>query len=407
MQRQRLRVGTTSSYARLVMQTEETLADVAHFHAAFPEGMALECGVHLNHMAVAYRTYGQLNAGRSNAILVCHALTGDQYVAERHPLTGRQGWWELVVGPGRPVDTNRFFVICANVLGGCMGSTGPRSPRHDDPSVPWGTDFPPVTIGDMVRAQRMLIHSLGISRLFAVMGGSMGGMQTLAWAAMFPDEVFAALPIATAAYHSAQNIAFHEVGRQAIFADPDWRGGRYWEAGCIPARGLAVARMAAHITYLSEQALTRKFGRRLRPAANGQAGNSLFGEMFEVESYLRHQGSTFVNRFDANSYLYITKAEDYFDLLGGTWQFAFEGADTRFLVISFTSDWLYPSYQSQEIVRVLRRRNLDVAYCDLQSNYGHDAFLVDVAEQTDVVRGFLSSTHKASKKEHPAVVARP
>ncbi len=402
MQRQRLRVGTTSSYARLVMQTEETLADVAHFHAAFPEGMALECGVHLNHMAVAYRTYGQLNAGRSNAILVCHALTGDQYVAERHPLTGRQGWWELVVGPGRPVDTNRFFVICANVLGGCMGSTGPRSPRHDDPSVPWGTDFPPVTIGDMVRAQRMLIHSLGISRLFAVMGGSMGGMQTLAWAAMFPDEVFAALPIATAAYHSAQNIAFHEVGRQAIFADPDWRGGRYWEAGCIPARGLAVARMAAHITYLSEQALTRKFGRRLRPAANGQAGNSLFGEMFEVESYLRHQGSTFVNRFDANSYLTITRAMDYFDLAAdhdNDLTRAFAGTRTRFCVISFTSDWLFPTAQSRAIARALNRAAANVSFVELPSDKGHDAFLLEEPDFFRTLTGFLSgcAEHAALK----------
>jgi homoserine O-acetyltransferase len=384
------------------MQTEETLADVAHFHAAFPEGMALECGVHLNHMAVAYRTYGQLNAGRSNAILVCHALTGDQYVAERHPLTGRQGWWELVVGPGRPVDTNRFFVICANVLGGCMGSTGPRSPRHDDPSVPWGTDFPPVTIGDMVRAQRMLIHSLGISRLFAVMGGSMGGMQTLAWAAMFPDEVFAALPIATAAYHSAQNIAFHEVGRQAIFADPDWRGGRYWEAGCIPARGLAVARMAAHITYLSEQALTRKFGRRLRPAANGQAGNSLFGEMFEVESYLRHQGSTFVNRFDANSYLTITRAMDYFDLAAdhdNDLTRAFAGTRTRFCVISFTSDWLFPTAQSRAIARALNRAAANVSFVELPSDKGHDAFLLEEPDFFRTLTGFLSgcAEHAALK----------
>ena len=228
--------------------------------------MTLDCGVRLRRLTVAYRTYGTLNAARSNAVLVCHALTADQYVADRHPLTGKEGWWDVVVGPGRPIDTGRYFVICANVLGGCMGSTGPRSLRDDD-TGPWGTDFPPVTIHDMVRAQKMLIDHLGITRLFAVLGGSMGGMQVLQWAASYPDAVFAALPIACAAYHSAQNIAFHEVGRQAIFADPDWQGGRYWASGCIPARGLAVARMCAHITYLSEEALTRQ----VRPAAAERA----------------------------------------------------------------------------------------------------------------------------------------
>ena len=252
--------------------------------------MTLDCGARLRRMTVAYRTYGTLNAARSNAVLVCHALTGDQYVAERHPVTGKEGWWDMVVGPGRPIDTDRYFVICANVLGGCMGTTGPRSLR-DDGAGPWGTDFPPVTIHDMVRAQKMLIDHLGITRLFAVLGGSMGGMQVLQWAASYPDAVFAALPIACAAYHSAQNIAFHEVGRQAIFADPDWQGGRYWASGRIPARGLAVARMCAHITYLSEEALTRKFGRRLQNAPKDPSeAISLFGEMFEVESYLRHQG---------------------------------------------------------------------------------------------------------------------
>jgi homoserine O-acetyltransferase len=379
------------------MQPTDTITDIDHPHAAFPEGLALECGVQLEQLVVAYRTYGQLNADRSNAILVCHALTGDQYVAERHPLTGRPGWWDLVVGPGRPVDTERFFVICANVLGGCMGSTGPRSPRADDPSVLWGTDFPPVTIGDMVRAQRMLIRRLGISRLFAVMGGSMGGMQTLAWAALFPQEVFAALPIATAAYHSAQNIAFHEVGRQAIFADPDWRGGRYWEAGCKPARGLAVARMAAHITYLSEQALTRKFGRRLRPAADAggthQPGNSLFGEMFEVESYLRHQGSSFVNRFDANSYLTITRAMDYFDLAAehdNDLAQAFAGTRTRFCVISFTSDWLFPTAQSRAVARALNRAAANVSFVELPSDKGHDAFLLEEPDFFRTLTGFLA-----------------
>ncbi|MGA8193274.1 MAG: homoserine O-acetyltransferase, partial [Acetobacteraceae bacterium] len=273
------------------MDTSTALAGIEHTpFVTFNDGMALDCGARLERLTVAYRTYGTLNAQRSNAVLVCHALTGDQYVAERHPITGKEGWWDIVVGPGRPLDTDRYFVICANVLGGCMGSTGPRSLR-DDGHGPWGTDFPPVTIRDMIRAQKRLIDHLGITRLFAVMGGSMGGMQALQWVASYPDAVFAALPIATAAYHSAQNIAFHEVGRQAIFADPDWRDGRYWQTGSIPARGLAVARMCAHITYLSEQALTRKFGRRLQNAPKDpREAIHLFGEMFEVESYLHHQG---------------------------------------------------------------------------------------------------------------------
>ncbi len=239
------------------------LPDIEHTHVRFADGMTLDCGMSLPSLDVAFCTYGALNADRSNAVLICHALTGDQYVAETHPLTGRPGWWDMVVGPGRPIDTTRFFVVCSNVLGGCMGTTGPRSIRPGT-DQPWGVDFPPVTVRDMVRAQKRLIEHLGITRLFAVVGGSMGGMQVLEWAATFPEQVFAAVPIATGSYHSAQNIAFHEVGRQAIFADPDYAGGRYWEHDRIPARGLAVARMVAHITYLSEQAMARKFGRRLR-----------------------------------------------------------------------------------------------------------------------------------------------
>ncbi len=373
------------------------LTDVSHQHATFPEGMALECGAHLARLTVAYRTYGRLNAARSNAVLICHALTLDQYVAERHPLTGKDGWWELMVGPGRPVDTERFFVICANVLGGCMGSTGPLSPRDDTDALhptPWGTDFPPVTIRDMVRAQKRLVEHLGIQRLFAVTGGSMGGMQALQWAADYPEAVFAAMPIATAAYHSAQNIAFHEVGRQAIFADPDWEGGRYWQTGRVPERGLAVARMCAHITYLSEQALTRKFGRRLQtaPKSAGEA-ISLFGEMFEVESYLRHQGSTFVRRFDANSYLTITRAMDYFDLAAdhdGDLAAAFRGTRTRFLLVSFTSDWLFPTAESRAIARALNWAGANVSFVEIGSDKGHDAFLLDEPDLHRSMAGFLS-----------------
>jgi homoserine O-acetyltransferase/O-succinyltransferase len=374
------------------MDPGTTLALAAHSQVVFDDGLALECGVVLPRLTVAYRTYGTLNANRTNAVLVCHALTLDQYVAEPHPLTGREGWWSMVVGPDRPVDTNRFFVICANVLGGCMGSTGPRSER--EVGQPWGTDFPAVTIRDMVHAQKRLIDHLGVTRLFAVLGGSMGGMQVLQWAALYPDMVFAALPIACAAHHSAQNIAFHEVGRQAIFADPDWRGGRYWEAGCVPARGLAVARMCAHITYLSEQALTRKFGRRLQNAKKdpGSAIN-LFGEMFEVESYLRHQGANFVTRFDANSYLTITRAMDYFDLAAdcrGDLASAFRGTRTRFLLVSFTSDWLFPTTESRAIARSLIGAGANVSFVEIQSDKGHDAFLLEEPDFHRTLAGFLA-----------------
>jgi homoserine O-acetyltransferase/O-succinyltransferase len=393
--------GACRSYAGAAMDQPATRSDPVsaynHSHVTFDDGIELECGTSLRYHTIAYRTYGVLNADRSNAILVCHALTGDQYLAEKHPITGKPGWWDMVVGPGQPIDTDRFFVICPNVLGGCMGSTGPLSQRElPDGTVidePWGTEFPPVTIRDMVRAQKRLIDHLGIKRLFAIIGGSMGGMQALQWAASYPDAVFAAVPIATAAYHSAQNIAFQEVGRQAIFADPDWQGGQYWRTGRVPARGLAVARMCAHITYLSEEALTRKFGRRLQnaPKDNTEAIN-LFGEMFEVESYLRHQGSTFVQRFDANAYLTITRAMDYFDLAadcGGDLATAFEGSRTRFLLVSFTSDWLFPTTQSRAVARALNRAGANVSFVEFASDKGHDAFLLDEPDFHRALAGFL------------------
>ena len=375
-------------------------SDIAHQRVVFDDALLLDCGTALTRFAVAYRTYGSLNAARSNAVLICHALTGDQYVAETHPVTGRGGWWDEVVGPGRPIDTNRYFVICTNVLGGCMGSTGPRDPRDgardgprdgaapDTNPDPWGIDFPPVTIRDMVRAQKRLIEHLGIARLFAVIGGSMGGMQALQWAATYPEAVFAAVPIATAAYHSAQNIAFNEVGRQSIFADPDWQQGRYWETGSVPSRGLAVARMVAHITYLSEEALTRKFGRRMRGASL-----AVFNDMFEVESYLRHQGSTFVLRFDANSYLTITRACDWFDLAAehdGSLSAAFAGTRTRFCLISFTSDWLYPTAASRSVARALNGAGANVSFVEIASDKGHDAFLLDEPDFHRTLAGFLS-----------------
>ncbi len=366
------------------------LAD-AQWAATFGGPFMLDCGAALPSVTVAYRTYGTLNAARSNAVLVCHALTGDQYAAETHPTTGKPGWWSQVVGPGLALDTDRFFVVCANVLGGCMGSTGPRS-LHDG-GEQWGTGFPAITVRDMVRAQRLLMDRLGVARLFAVVGGSMGGMQALEWAATYPDAVFACVPIAAASFHSAQNIAFHEVGRQAIFADPDWDAGEYWRAGKVPARGLAVARMAAHITYLSEQALTRKFGRRLQTQGAARDGTTLFGDMFEVESYLRHQGSTFVHRFDANSYLTITRAMDYFDLAAehdGDLAAAFRGTRTRFCVVSFDSDWLFPTAQSRAIARALNRAGANVSFVEIASDKGHDAFLLHEPDFHRTLSGFLS-----------------
>jgi homoserine O-acetyltransferase len=365
------------------------------------EEISLESGASLAPVEVAFETYGTLNSARSNAILILHAFSGDAHAAGIGRESGKPGWWDSMIGPGKAFDTDQYFIVCSNVLGGCQGTTGPSS-INPETQRPYGMSFPVITIGDMVRLQKMLVDSLGIPKLLAVAGGSMGGMQALQWAASYPEMVRSVIPIATTARHSAQQIAFNEVARQAIMADPDWNGGDYY-ASRAPERGLAVARMVGHITYMSDESMRQKFGRRLRD--KDKFGYN-FEVDFEVESYLRYRGKQFVNRFDANSYLYITKAEDYFDLLDGSWQIAFDGTNTRFLVISFTSDWLYPSYQSQEIVRVLRRRNLDIAYCDLQSNYGHDAFLVDVAEQTDVVRGFLASTYKPAKKELPEVAAR-
>ncbi len=350
--------------------------------------LRLDCGVDLGPITVAYQTYGRLNAERSNAILICHALTGDHYVADPHPVTGKPGWWHELVGPGRVLDTNRYFLICSNVLGGCMGTTGPK---EIDPATgkPWGLSFPVITIGDMVQLQARLLDHLGIEQLFCVIGGSMGGMQVLEWTASLPDRVFAAVPIATAARHSAQNIAFHEVGRQAIMADPDWCDGDYLSHGKKPHRGLAVARMAAHITYLSEAALHRKFGRNLQDRDTVAYG---FGADFQVESYLRHQGSTFVERFDANSYLYITRAMDYFDLAAehdGVLANAFRGVKTRFCVVSFSSDWLFPTPESRNIVHALNAVAANVSFVEVVSDKGHDAFLLDEPEFHATLSGFL------------------
>jgi len=352
------------------------------------EPLALDSGQSLAPYAIAYQTYGKLNANRSNAILICHALTGDQYVAEPHPVTRKPGWWDVLAGPGKVLDTERYFLICANVLGGCMGSTGPAE-INPATGQPWNLAFPVITIADMVRAQKQLIDALGIAQLFAVIGGSMGGMQVLQWAASYPERVFAAVPIATAARHSAQNIAFHEVGRQAIMADANWCNGDYLAQGVRPERGLAVARMAAHVTYLSEQALHRKFGRNLQ---NREALTFGFDADFQVENYLRHQGMTFVDRFDANSYLYITRACDYFDLAaehGGALANAFAETKTRFCSISFTSDWLYPTAENRQIVHALNAAAANVSFVEVATDKGHDAFLLDEPEFHATLKGFL------------------
>ncbi len=364
--------------------------------ATFGEPLKLDSGQLLSPLDVAYTTYGTLNADKSNAILVCHALTGDQYSATPNPETGREGWWTTMIGPGKPVDTDRYFVITSNVIGGCMGSSGP-SKVNPATGRRYGVDFPVLTIADMVRAQARLVDHLDISTLFAVIGGSMGGMQVLQWVADHKDRVFAALPIATAARHSSQNIAFHEVGRQAIMADPDWFGGRYYEhtdsaLAIGPRKGLAVARMAAHITYLSEEALHRKFGRNLQ---DRDEKTFSFDSDFQVESYLRYQGHGFVDRFDANSYLYITRAMDYFDLpaeYGAKLANAFAGTKTRFCVVSFTSDWLYPTRENRHIVQALNAVAANVSFVEVTSDKGHDAFLLDEPELLATVRGFLDSS---------------
>jgi homoserine O-acetyltransferase len=365
---------------------------VAQFGADKP--LQLDSGVDLAPFQIAYQTYGQLNADRSNAILICHALTGDQHVANVHPVTGKPGWWQTLVGPGKPIDTNRYFIVCSNVVGGCLGSTGPSSTNPATGKL-WGLDFPVITIPDMVRAQAMLIDYLGIDKLFAVVGGSMGGMQTLQWTTAYPERVFSALAVACSTRHSAQNIAFHELGRQAVMADPDWRGGRYFEAGTHPRRGLGVARMAAHITYLSDAALHRKFGRRLQ---DRETPTFSFDADFEVESYLRHQGSSFVERFDANSYLYLTRAMDYFDIGAdhqGVLAEAWRSTRTRFCVVSFTSDWLFPTSESRAIVHALNASNARVSFAEIVTDRGHDAFLLDVPEFIDISRAFLESAASA------------
>ncbi len=363
-------------------------------HITLPGPLALDGGQSLAPVEIAYETHGRLSADASNAILICHALTMDQHVASPHSITGKPGWWESMVGPGRPIDTDRFCIICPNVIGSCMGSSGPETLAPD--GKPWGMRFPVITIRDMVRAQALLLDHLGIDRLHAVIGGSMGGMLALSWTATFPERVSAALVIASTARHSAQNIAFHEVGRQAIMADPKWRDGDYYGDGKTPDSGLAVARMAAHITYMSEQGLTEKFGRRLqaRPDSSSGVKSYSFDADFQIQSYLRHQGLSFTDRFDANSYLYITRAMDYFDLAeehGGHLANAFKATQARFCLISFDSDWLYPTAESKAIAHALNASGAPVSFMELASPFGHDAFLLDTPGLDRVIAGFLGS----------------
>ena len=361
--------------------------NIANATLVLPAPLPLDGGQSLDRVEVAYETYGTLNADKSNAILICHALTGDQYVASPHPITGKAGWWLRTVGPGKPIDTDRFFVICANVLGSCMGTTGPASLAPD--GKPYGMRFPVITIRDMVRAEVALLDALGIEQLHAVVGGSMGGMQALSFAANWPERTRAVLVLASTARHSAQNIAFHEVGRQAIMADPKWEGGDYYGKGKGPENGLAVARMAAHITYLSEAGLTEKFGRRLQDRTAKTFG---FDADFQVESYLRHQGLAFTDRFDANSYLYITRAMDYFDLAeehGGRLADAFAGVTAKVCLVSFDTDWLYPTAESRVIAHALNAAGAPVSFVELSAPFGHDSFLLDVPAQDRVIAGFL------------------
>ena len=371
------------------MSQIHAIAQNATFEPLFisDKPLQLDCGACLPTFHIAYQSWGKLNDTGSNAILICHALTGDQFATGIHPLDKKEGWWHHAVGPKKAIDTERYFVICSNVLGGCMGTTGPLSLQKND--QPWGTDFPVLTIRDMVRAQKCLIDFLGIKKLFSVIGGSMGGMQALQWAADYPEQVFSAVAIATAPRHTTQNISFHEIGRQAIKADPDWQKGYYARKGTNPNRGLAVARMIAHITYLSEQALHNKFGRNLQNRNEISYG---FDADFQIESYLHHKGEHFVGRFDANSYLYITRAMDYFDLAAeynNSLSQAFAHTKTRFCIVSFSSDWLFPTSESRLIVRALNAVAADVTFTEIKSDRGHDAFLLDEPDFHQLLRGFL------------------
>ena len=366
-------------------------------HLIVKKPLRLDCGQTINDFPLAYETYGELNKNKSNAILVFHALTGDQFVSGINPITKREGWWDTAVGPGKAIDTDKYFVICANVLGGCMGTYGPKE-LNKKTNEPYGLNFPVITIKDMVSAQEALLDYFKIEKLLCVLGGSMGGMQLLQFCASFPDRTFSAVPIACSSSHSAQNIALNELARQAIMADPEWKKGEYGKTKNLPKNGLAVARMAGHISYLSESGLQEKFGRKLQEKANYEFS---FNADFQVESYLRYQGYSFVERFDANSYLYITRAMDYFDL---SKQYknglidAFKDQKTKFLVISFSSDWLYPTKHSKDIVIALNASGANVAFSEIKTDKGHDSFLVNEPKFLITIKNFIDSSFEAYKK---------
>ena len=354
--------------------------------------LKLDCGKTINNYHLAYETYGSLNKKKDNAILVFHALSGDQFVSGTNPITNKSGWWSYAVGPDKAIDTNKFFVICSNVIGGCMGSYGPSNINPEN-SKPFGTNFPVITINDMVNAQYHLLEFFKIDKLFSVVGGSMGGMQVLQFVSNFPNKSRTAIPIACTASHSAQNIALNELGRQSIMADHNWSNGFYEENKKLPDKGLAVARMAAHITYLSKKGLEEKFGRKLQERDDLKFS---FDADFQIESYLRYQGSVFVDRFDANSYLYITRAMDYFDLtkqFNGNLSKAFEKSETKFFIISFTSDWLYPTSENRDIVIALNAIGKDVGFAEITSDKGHDSFLLDVPDFLNAVKNFLNTSY--------------
>jgi homoserine O-acetyltransferase len=364
-----------------------------------PDSMVLESNARLGPITIAYETLGTLNEDKSNVILVLHALSGDSHVAGYYSEEDRKpGWWEIMVGPGKGIDTDKYFVICPNIIGSCMGSTGPSS-INPETGEPYGFDFPVVTIGDMVKAQKALLDHLGIEKILTVVGGSIGGMQVLEWAVRYPGIVFSAIPLATTTRHSALAIAFNEVARQAIMADPNWNMGKYYDSD-KPNLGLALARMVGHVTYLSDEAMRNKFGRRLQ---NKDDFSFNFDADFQVESYLRYQGQKFVDRFDANSFLYITKAADYFDLRrqhgGGSEVEAFAKTEAKFLVISFTSDWLYPTYQSRAMVKSMKKNNLDVSFCEIEAEWGHDAFLLPNERLSTLIKGFLDHNYIEVQKK--------
>jgi homoserine O-acetyltransferase len=364
-----------------------------------PDERMLECGEKLGPVTIAYETCGELNADKSNTVLICHALSGDSHVAGYYSENdSKPGWWDIMVGPGKGIDTNKYFIVCSNILGSCMGSTGPSS--HKPKTVePYGRDFPVVTIGDMVEAQKALLDHMGIKKVLSVIGGSIGGMQVLEWSVRYPEMVVSAVPLATTTRHSALAIAFNEVARQAIMTDPNWKNGNYY-SGPKPNVGLAVARMIGHITYLSDESMRLKFGRRLQDKNDFSCN---FDAEFQVESYLRYQGAKFVDRFDANSFLYITKAADYFDLEkqhgSGSTVKAFSKSKARFLVVSFTSDWLYPTYQSKSMVKAMKKNGLDVSFCEIEAEWGHDAFLLPNERLKALIKNFLESTYTENRKK--------